>query len=76
MFEGCTSLTSVRFPASLTFIGYNVFADCPSLTRVDFEGTVSQWIILTADVKLGTPTQPHADFTVYCDDGEVVESLD
>ena len=76
LFEGCTNLKTVRIPGSLSYIGNNTFADCPSITRVDFNGTVSRWELLTSDITLGTLTQPHADFTVYCTDGEVIEHID
>ena len=37
-FEGCTTLTSITIPPSVTFIEEVAFALCPSLTRVFFQG--------------------------------------
>lgn len=42
-FYYCTSLTSVTLPTSLTYM-QNAFNECSSLTRVDYEGTIDQWL--------------------------------
>ena len=36
--RGCTSLTSVTIPNSVTSIGYHAFYSCTSLTGVYFKG--------------------------------------
>ena len=41
-FSGCTGLTSVTLPASLTFIGRNAFSGCTALTAVSF-GAPAAW---------------------------------
>ena len=40
-FFGCTSLTSLSLPTSLTTIGNNVFSDCTSLASVNFPTTLT-----------------------------------
>ena len=75
VFEGCSSLTAVRIPASMTSVKDLLFAECTALTRVDFTGSVSRWKNLTGNVSFGTLEQPYSDFTVYCTDGELTESM-
>jgi hypothetical protein len=41
LFEGCTSLTDVTFPADLAFIGDYAFAGCTSLEVIDFYDAAS-----------------------------------
>ena len=33
-FHGCSSLTSIKIPASVTIIGRNVFEDCGELKKI------------------------------------------
>jgi len=40
-FYGCTNLTSVIIPNSVTSIGSNAFSGCTSLTSVTFQGTIT-----------------------------------
>ena len=42
-FIGCSSLTSVTIPNSVTRIGYDVFSGCTSLTMLNYAGTREQW---------------------------------
>ena len=41
-FEGCTSLTSVKLPASLKIIRQDTFADCTSLQKVILDESVTK----------------------------------
>ncbi len=41
-FEGCTSLTSVNIPNSVTKLGYRSFGGCTSLTRVTIPNSVKE----------------------------------
>ena len=34
VFMGCTNLSHIKVPRTITSFGYNVFADCPKLTKV------------------------------------------
>ena len=75
VFEKCRNLKAVTLPASLASMGDCVFSECTSLSRVTYTGTKAQWGMLTQGVALGTLEQPYSDFTVYCTDGELTESM-
>ena len=40
-FSGCTGITSVTLPASVTSIGSGAFSGCTGLTSVTFQGTIA-----------------------------------
>ena len=40
-FDGCTSLTSITIPDSVTSIEYSAFADCTSLTSITIPNSVT-----------------------------------
>ncbi len=42
-FRGCSALTSVTIPGSVTRIGDSAFADCRALTSVRYGGTEADW---------------------------------
>ena len=42
-FDGCSLLTSVTIPDSVTSIGYYAFRGCTGLTSVNYLGEVEQW---------------------------------
>jgi hypothetical protein len=46
-FSGCTNLTTVFIPATVTSIMANAFLNCNSLTDIHFEGTETQWNSIT-----------------------------
>ena len=46
-FRGCTELTSITIPDSVTSIGYNAFRNCTGLTSIKFNGTIEQWNALS-----------------------------
>jgi hypothetical protein len=41
-FEGCTLLTSITIPESVTYIGEGAFADCTSLTSISIPDSVTE----------------------------------
>lgn len=67
-FSGCTSLTSVTIPDSVTSIWDYAFRNCTSLTSVTFDGTMAEWGAVDKDPWW------HDDCplsVVECSDGEV-----
>ena len=44
-FSGCSSLTSIEIPSSVTSIGRNAFSDCDALATVTFEDTTTEWTV-------------------------------
>ena len=43
-FSRCDSLTSITIPDSVTSIGYRAFYNCDSLNKVNYLGTIDQWV--------------------------------
>ena len=41
-FSGCTGLTSIEFPESLTKIGYGAFRNCTGLTSIEFPESLTK----------------------------------
>ncbi len=56
-FEGCSGLTSVTIPNSVTSIGYKAFYGCSGLTAVNYTGTIAQWC--------GIDFSPYSNPTIY-----------
>lgn len=60
-FFGCTSLTSVTIPDSVTSIGRYAFEDCTNLTSIKYRGTEEQWNAITKGSKWDYNT---GDYTI------------
>lgn len=43
-FTRCANLESITIPASVTFMGWNAFSGCNSLAKVNYLGTIDQWV--------------------------------
>ncbi|MCQ2203876.1 MAG: leucine-rich repeat domain-containing protein [Bacteroidales bacterium] len=43
-FYGCRGLTTITIPDGVTSIGNSAFYDCSGLTRVDYGGTIGDWV--------------------------------
>lgn len=69
-FNGCSQLTSMTIPASVTGIGLNQFDYCTKLKNITFEGkTMAQVQGMTNypfDLSTGT--------TIHCTDGDITIS--
>ena len=68
-FEGCSALTSINIPNSVTTIGDNAF-HCTALESVTFKGTVEQWNAVVKGDKAFWIANGHATH-VQCSDGQV-----
>lgn len=67
-FRGCSGLTSVTIPGSVTFTGLYAFRDCTGLKEIHFNGTKSQWnVISKSNYKNGGA----GSYTIHCTDGTI-----
>ena len=46
-FAGATDISSIKFNSSLSSVGANAFTKCNGLNRVEFEGTLDEWMNIT-----------------------------
>ena len=53
-FEGCSGLTEITFPESVTSIGYGAFSSCSNLTSVTFDTTEGWWYASSSTATSGT----------------------
>lgn len=44
LFKDCTILTVFKFPPKISGFGYHCFENCNNLRRVDYTGTLEQWL--------------------------------
>ena len=67
-FYGCTTLTGVSLPDTVTNIGEGAFCDCKKLNSIYFDGTVEAWEAISkgADWNHNIPAD-----TIICSDGFV-----
>ena len=70
-FLGCTGITEIVLPKTITRIDASAFSGCTSLTSITFGGTKAQWQSVSkgGDWNYGTPT-----ITVKCTDGNITET--
>ena len=70
-FSGCSSLTSITIPDSVTSIGSRAFDDCTSLTSITFNGTIEEW----KNIEKGNGWNGNTDnFMVHCTNGDLTKS--
>lgn len=67
-FMECSSLTSFVIPRNVTKVGFSAFRDCPSLNDIKFEGSMTEWEMVTKGMYLNLNTP--ATY-VQCTDGQV-----
>ena len=74
-FRDCTALTALTLPNSVTTVSANAFYGCSSLSRVNYLGTVSEWLDVTVETgneALQTANRyfyPAEDYTYTVSDG-------
>jgi len=68
---GHTSLESIYVPKSVTYIETQAFFFSPNLTRINYEGTVSEWLAIE---KAWDWDEDASDFTIYCTDGTIAKN--
>ena len=68
-FYSCSSLTSITIPNSVTNIGDSAFSGCSSLTSINYDGTTTQWTLITkgSNWRDGVPS----NCMVHCTDGDI-----
>lgn len=65
-------ITTVYIPATVTTIGANAFADCSGLTKVRYDGTLTQW----NNISIASGNTPLLNATLYNSSGtELLEPL-
>ena len=69
-FYGCTNLTSITIPNSVTDIGNGAFEECSSLTSITFEGTIAQWNAISKDDDWDKHT---GNYTVHCTNSDIAK---
>lgn len=72
-FDGCTSLTSVTIPSSVTSIGGSVFSGCSRLTSVtipDSVTSIGNWAF-EGCTQLTSIVQPGSYAETYCKDKNI-----
>ena len=68
-FQGCSGLTSIDIPNSVTSIGDSAFQGCSGLTSINYDGTTTQWTLITKGGfwNGGVPS----NCIVHCTDGDI-----
>ena len=68
-FNHCSGLTSITIPNGVTSIGDYTFYSCSSLTSINYDGTTTQWTLITkgGNWKVGVPS----NCMVHCTDGDI-----
>ena len=68
-FYDCSGLTSIDIPNSVTSIGNSAFSRCSGLTSIDYDGTTTQWTLITkgSNWRDGVPS----NCMVHCTDGDI-----
>ena len=69
-FSGCSCLTSVTIPNSVTSIGNWAFQYCSVLTSINYKGTKAQWSAISKGSMWNYET---GKYTIHCTDGDIAK---
>ena len=67
-FDGCSSLTSITIPKSVTYIGWGVFMWCESLIVLNYAGTKEEWMKIVKNEEWNEYSNIQV---IRCTDGEI-----
>lgn len=71
-FECCYDLESLDIPASVSYIGHAIVANCPSFKYINYKGTIEQWNAIPKDSRWYKGTWRYTPLTViHCSDGDI-----
>ena len=68
-FSGCSGLTSIDIPNSVTSISNYAFSGCSGLTSINYDGTTTQWTLITKGSKWNDRVPSNC--MVHCTDGDI-----
>ena len=70
-FYGCSSLTSITIPDSVTSIKGSAFSGCGRLANIEYKGTIGQWNAVSKGVNWDYNT---GYIIIHCIDGDILKS--
>ncbi len=70
-FNGCANLTSFTIPKSVSNIGASAFNNCTALTRIDYEGSLTDWVGVSNNCYASLNSKLYIDGTKMSDLTEI-----
>ncbi len=73
-FNDYTGLSQLTIPASVKFFGTNAFQNSRNISRIDYEGSINQWVQINfANTSANPLYSPLSDKKLYINDNQVTE---